>query len=162
MDQDRIEKEMHELEGKIKYQFKNINLLSKAMGSIKTSKSKNDYMNGALATIGDSIIKFVLADKFYKENDSITKSEITDKKSKLESNSTLSNLVKVKGWIHYAYNKDHFHDDPNIPDNEKVLDNEHDPYVEAIVAAIYYDSNFETVKKWIIDILLPLLEEYSK
>lgn len=162
MDQDRIEKEMHELEGKIKYQFKDINLLSKAMASIKTSKSKNDYMNGALATVGDSIIKFVLADKFYKENDSITKSEITNKKSKLESNSTLSNLVNKEDWIDYAYNEFHFHKDPNIPDNEKVLDNEHDPYVEAIVASIYYDSNFETVRKWIIDTLLPLLEEYSK
>ena len=162
MNQDRIEKEMHELECKIKYQFKNINLLSKAMGSIKTCKSKNDYINGALATVGDSIIKFVLSDKFYKENDSITKSEITDKKSKLECNSTLSNLVNIKGWIDYAYNEFHFHKDPYIPDNEKVLDNEHDPYVEAIVAAIYYDSNFETVRKWIIDTLLPLLEKYSK
>lgn len=36
----------------------------------------------------------------------------------------------------------------------------YDPYVEAIVGAIYYDSNYETTRRWVNKILIPLLKKY--
>lgn len=160
MDQDRIEKEMHELEKKIDYKFDDINWLSKAMGSIKLEELDNEYANGALATVGDAIIKFVLADKLYNDTENPTKGIITNEKSKLENNLTFYNLINKENWINYAYNDLHFYSD-NAPNHEKVANNEHDSYVEAIVAAIYYDSNFDIVKEWIVTHLLPLLIKYS-
>ena len=37
----------------------------------------------------------------------------------------------------------------------------HDAYIEAVVGAIYYDSNFEITKQWINDYLYPLLVKYK-
>ena len=37
----------------------------------------------------------------------------------------------------------------------------HDAYIEAVVGAIYYDSNFEITKQWIYDYLYPLLVKYK-
>lgn len=161
MDQDRIEKEMHELDRKIDYKFDDIKWLSKAMGSIKLEELDNEYANGALATVGDAIIKFVLADKLFQDMKYPTKGNITNEKEKLEKNSTFHNLINGENWIDYAYNDFQFYSD-NVPDHEKVANNGHDSYVEAIVAAIYYDSNFDIVKEWIVTHLLPLLEKYSE
>ena len=66
-----------------------------------------------------------------------------------------------EGLIAYSYNDLHFYKDPNIPDHEKVVCKEHDPYVEAIVGAVYYDSNYDTTRRWILKWLLPLLEHYK-
>lgn len=35
---------------------------------------------------------------------------------------------------------------------------EHDPYVEAIVGAVYYDSNYDTTRRWILRYLHILLQ----
>ena len=44
---------------------------------------------------------------------------------------------------------------------KKVVCKEHDPYLEAIVGAVYYDSNYDTTKRWILKWLLTLLERYN-
>ena len=50
----------------------------------------------------------------------------------------------------------------NPPEHEKVVSKEHDPYIEAIAAAIYKDGGWEAVTPWFNDWLLPLLEKYKK
>ena len=67
-----------------------------------------------------------------------------------------------EGLIDYSYNDLHFFKDPNIPDHEQVVHKAHDPYIEAMVGAVYYDSgNYDTTKRWILKWLLPLLEKYK-
>ena len=140
--------------------------LQKLWGSIKIevpSQSKNgdEYLNEGLATIGDTILKSVIADKFYREGIT-TKGEITIRKSNIEKNVIMHKIMIEKGLIDYAYNNLHFYKDPNIPDNEQVVHKEHDPYIEAMVGAVYYDSgNYETTKSWILKWLIPLLELYK-
>ena len=70
--------------------------------------------------------------------------------------------MEKEGLIDYAYNEWHFHKDSNIPEHEKVVDKKHDPYVEAIVGAVYYDSDYATTRDLILGWLLPLLEKYKK
>ena len=71
MDQSRIEKEMHELETKLGHTFKDISLLSNAMKSQKLEKlpgdgdNQKEYSNEALAFLGDTIIKFLIAEYLY-------------------------------------------------------------------------------------------------
>lgn len=146
MKYERIEKEMHKLEEKINYVFNNISWLSKAMGAIKNEvpnqgKNASEYANEALATVGDALLKFVLTDCIYSKNENITKGEITRTKINLEKNAIMHELMLKENWIAYSYNDLYFYKDENIPDNEKVVCKKHDPYVEAIIAAIYYDSD---------------------
>ena len=73
MDLSRIETEMHELEKKLEYKFKNILLLAEAMKSQKLEKlpedgdNQNEYSNESLAFLGDTIIKFLIADSLYED-----------------------------------------------------------------------------------------------
>lgn len=166
MDKKRIESEMRELEIKIHYHFNDISWLAKAMGSIKIpvsgqGKNGSEYSNEGLATVGDTILKSVIADKFYREGIR-TKGEITIKKSGIEDNATMHDVMIKEGLIYYSYNDLHFFKDPNIPDHEQVVHKAHDPYIEAMVGAVYYDSgNYDTTKRWILKWLLPLLEKYK-
>lgn len=166
MEKKRIEKEMRELELKLHYHFNDISWLAKAMGSIKIEvagrgKNGSEYSNEGLATVGDTILKSVIADKLYRDGIR-TKGEITVKKSDLENNSAMHRMMLSEGLIDYSYNELHFYKDPQIPDHEKVVCKEHDPYVEAIVGAVFYDSNYDTTRRWILKWLLPLLEKYKQ
>lgn len=162
-----IKENMRELEKKIKYHFKDISLLARAMGAIKIEipdqgKNNKEYANSVLATLGDAILKAVLTDILYRSYGIQTKGQLTAKKSELEENSVLHKIMNCEELIDYAFNEKHFYKDGEIPDNEKVVNNEHDQYIEAIVAAIYYDSNYDTVKEWISKWLFPLLNKYKE
>lgn len=161
-----IEKNMLELEEKIKYPFKDISLLARAMGAIKIEisdqgKNNKEYANSGLATLGDAILKTVLTDILYRSYGIRTKGQLTAKKSELEKSSVLHNIMNREKLIDYAFNEKHFYKDTEILDNEKVVNNNHDQYIEAIVAAIYYDSNYDKVKEWISKWLFPLLVKYK-
>lgn len=146
MKQENIIEKMQELEEKLKYKFKNINFLSKAMNAT-IIKAKN-YENSALATLGDSILKAILSLHFYEDN--ITMAELTDRKKKLERNKTLHFYVCETKIIDYAYNDKHFKYEKNVPSHERVFSSKHCPYLEAIIAAIYLDSgSFENTKSWV-------------
>lgn len=162
-----IKENMLELEEKIDYHFKDISLLARAMGVIKIEipdqgKNNKEYTNSVLATIGDAILKAVLTDILYRSYGIQTKGQLTAKKSELEKSSVLHNIMNREKLIDYAFNEKHFYKDKGIPDNEKVVNNNHDQYIEAIIAAIYYDSNYETVKEWISEWLFPLLNKYKE
>ncbi len=107
------------------------------------------------------MLKSIIADKLFRTDGIRTKGGITAAKSDLENNSTTHKMMLSEGLINYSYNDLHFYKDVNIPDHEKVVCKEHDPYVEAIVGAVYYDSNYDTTRRWILKWLLPLLEKYK-
>lgn len=162
-----IEKNMQELEKKIEYYFNDISLLARAMGAIKIEisdqdKNNKEYANSGLATLGDAILKAVLTDILYRSYGIQTKGQLTAKKSELEKSSVLHKIMNCEKLIDYAFNEKHFYKDEEIPDNEKVVNNEHDQYIEAIIAAIYYDSNYDKVKEWISKWLFPLLVKYKE
>lgn len=165
MDKALIYQKMRELEIKIHYHFNDIAWLAKAMRSEKIEgvggKNHSEYTNEGLATVGDTLLKSVLADYLYR-NDVQTKGEITCQKSALENNEVMHKIMIEHGLIGYAYNDKHFQADSNIPEHEKVVNKEHDPYIEAMIGAVFYDSNYDTTKRWILKWLLPLLKHFSK
>lgn len=161
MDQTRIEKEMRELEGLIEFKFKDILWLSKAMYAKRIEvpgegKNHKEYENDSLATVGDTLLKFILADKLYLEGERV-KGVITSEKSEVENNKAMFRVVNEIEIIDYAYHDTHFYKD-NPPDDKKVANPRHTPYIEAIIAAIYYDSGYEQTKQWILRWLLLKLE----
>ena len=63
-------------------------------------------------------------------------------------NAIMHRLMLGEDWIRYSYNDLHFTME-NHSQHEKVVSKKHDPYVEAIAGAIYYDSNYETTRRWV-------------
>ena len=161
MDKEIINKKMLELSEKLGYEFKNIENLAKAMGSIKKGTRTKKYENDGLATVGDAILKAVLADYYYSKNKNASKGDITNWKSDLENNYTLNNIMDKEGFRQFTYSRDNFYD-KSLQGNEAVRSTGHDPYIEAIVGAIYYDGNWNKTRKWIIEFLLPLLEKHKE
>ena len=142
-----------DLERILKYEFKDIGLLIDAMNVTKISKRKQPYHNGALAVVGDAILKAVLADYFYfqlkKEGSDIHAETVTTEKLALENNGVLHAAAKELNLMNYAWNDG----TTTIPTGG------HDLYVEAVVAAIFHDSGFDKCKEWILTFLLPLLQK---
>lgn len=164
--QEKIKDNMHMLEEKIGYTFKDISYLAASMKSVKIKNDTDginhrEYENEKLALLGDKILDAVIIDFYYKK-DFKRKKDIDDMRQKLTNNIVLHNIAIDLNLIDHAYNNLHFYSNLNIPKNEKVTCSKHDPYIEAIIAAIYYDSNYETVKKWIKEWLLPKLIKFSK
>ena len=168
MDLSRIEAEMHELEKKLEYKFNNIFLLAEAMKSQKLEKlpgdgdNQNEYSNESLAFLGDTVIKFLIAESLYNNEvgEDKRKGKMTELKKQLENNKTFHSIVTEEKLILYSYHDKHFNMD-NPPAHEKVVSKEHDPYVEAIAAAIYMDGGWDAVTTWFKEWLLPRLKRYQ-
>jgi ribonuclease-3 len=148
------EDKIFELARKIEYEFKNIKYLKEAMNTNKINqpndgKNRNNHSNEALSTVGDALLKFIISDKLYKEGND--KGTITVERIKLEKNETLCKVCDNLTIYDYAYNDNGF-ENPH---------RKHDFYIEAIVAAIYYDKGFEYTKKWLNEFLIPKLIENS-
>ena len=159
---ERIHAQMHTLEEKTGLQFNDITWLTQAMDSTPLPKEptdgkhkKTDCNNTALATVGDAVLKAILADRLFKGN--LKKGQITILKQELERNSTLHRIQMKEELLQYAYNDHGFFDDPH-QDHQKVATSaKHPSYIEATVAAIYYDKGFDEAKKWVNDYLFPRL-----
>ena len=169
LSEERIIEKMHQLERHIGIVFNDVKWLAKAMDSTPLpklpgdgKKKKTDCENTALATVGDAILKAILADYiFTKSNWKARKGQITKEKEKLENNSVLYEVMKRFDLKQYTYNDNVFFND-HQEDHQKVADGKHNQYIEAIVAAIYYDQGFEKAKKWVLEYLLPKLKFVSE
>ena len=168
MDWSRIETEMHELEKKLEYKFNNIFLLAEAMKSQKLEKlpedgdNQNEYSNESLAFLGDTIIKFLIAEFLYKDKagGDKRKGKMTELKARLENNEIFHRIMTAEELLLYSYHDKHFNMD-NPPDHEKVVSKKHDPYIEAIATAIYMDGGWDAVTTWFKEWLLPRLVHYQ-
>ena len=170
--EERIIEKMHELERELGLSFKEIQWLAIAMNSTRLPKlsgdgknKKPDCNNTALATVGDAILKAILSDFlflcFTSENKMARKGEITHTKERLENNQVLYEVMGRYDLKKYTYNDYAFYTDPQ-KDHERVGDSKHNQYVEAIVAAIYYDQGFDKTKEWVLNYLLPKMMSIAK
>lgn len=143
--------QMIELAKLINYELNDISYITKAMHcqiihKYGDGKNRKNYSNDSYATLGDTILKFVLTEYLFDKG--CDKAEITQRKQKLEDNSTLYNLCNESGIFRYAYNDLYFSKD--APLENQVYHSTHDVYIEAIIAAIYIDKGFEYCKQWTI------------
>ncbi|MDE7439107.1 MAG: hypothetical protein K2N23_01175 [Clostridia bacterium] len=149
-----IVSKMHELAVLIDYVPNDITYLAKAMHcqiihNLGDGKNRKNYTNDSLATLGDSLLKFILTEYLF--DIGCDKAEITTKKQQLEDNATLYNLCVDSGIFRYAYNDLCFSDE--APLENQVYHSKHDVYIEAIIAAIYKDKGIAYCKNWTIQFL---------
>ena len=156
LDLDEIKVRAKKLAKNLKYDFDNISHLCAALYCQKFPATEDKYTNSAIALVGDNVLKLSLSHKFYAEM--ADKEFINNKKETYEKNETLKKVCDKLNIYRHAFNNENFYSD-DLPDHKKLPHPEHDPYVEAVIGAIYLDRGFNYANKWISKQLLPMIEE---
>jgi ribonuclease III len=135
-----------ELQKKINYKFKNPELLEKAL-THKTyafeAKTPIEY-NERLEFLGDSILGFIVAEKLYQANKYFSEGELTRRRSTLVNNLFLAEKAKkieLGKYLLLGKGEKLQNGDKNLTNLANTL--------EALIGAVYLDSDIKTVEKFI-------------
>ena len=141
---------MKKLQKNISYQFSDIELLTKALTHRSVSKQNNER----LEFLGDSVLGSIISEELYSRHSNIDEGQLSRLRSHLVRGNTLANLAKKL----------------NISENLKLGQGElksggfrresilADTF-EAILGAIFLDSDYLTVKKVVLNLFSDLLNE---
>jgi ribonuclease-3 len=136
------------LEKKINYEFRNKDLLKDAL-THKTYAFEAVIpleFNERLEFLGDSILNFIVAEQLYKSNSYFSEGELTRRRSIGVNNNFLANRAKNLGIGKFLLlGKGEIKQ--NGANNRTNLANS----LEALIGAIYLDSDIDTIRKFIFD-----------
>lgn len=142
------EKKLKEFQEKIKYHFKDKELLRNAL-THKTyafeAKLPVEY-NERLELLGDSILSFVVAEQLYKSNKYFTEGELTRRRAILVNNDFLAKKAKeldLGKYLLLGKGEIKQNGDKNPTNLANAL--------EAIIGSIYLDSDINNTKKFILE-----------
>jgi len=135
-----------DLQKKIGYQFNDINILKNAL----IHPSSNIEINyERLEFLGDSLIGAVVSEFIYKKFLDNNQGELSKQKSSIVNRSNLSRVSQKLNIIENAYLGQ------SITKSDKsTIEKINCDLYESLVAAVYLDSDYETVKNIIINTLL--------
>lgn len=154
MEEQRIKFEMADLAKLVSYPSEDIGQLAIAMRA--TPEGDDQFYLSGYETIGDAMLKGIISEYLFVRGKT-SKAEITIAKQLIEANDTYHKVTLDTGIWKYGYNDEYFaKDDP--PDHKKLPNSAHDPYIERIAAAIYFQSGFDELKKWVLNWLLPKID----
>jgi len=135
-------------EKKINYKFKDINLLVNAL-THKTyafeAQEPVEY-NERLELLGDSILGFVVAEQLYKSNKYFSEGELTRRRAMFVNNNFLAKRaieLKLGDFILLGVGETKQNGDKNPTNLANAL--------EALIGAVYLDSNLENVRTFILN-----------
>lgn len=148
---------IEELEEKIKYEFKNKELLNKALTHTSYAYEHNVESNEKLEFLGDSILEFVSSEYLYQNFPKLKEGEMTKVRATVVCESSLYKVAKNLGFGKYLY----------LGKSELVTGGNDRPAiladsVEAVIAAMYMDGGLEPAKRFIIENLKDEIENASK
>ena len=141
---------MEKLQKNLSYQFSDIELLNKALTHRSVSKQNNER----LEFLGDSVLGSIISEELYSRHSNIDEGQLSRLRSHLVRGNTLANLAKKL----------------NISENLRLGQGElksggfrresilADTF-EAILGAIFLDSDYLTVKKVVLNLFSDLLNE---
>ena len=141
---------MEKLQKNLSYQFSDIELLNKAL----THRSVSKHNNERLEFLGDSVLGSIISEELYSRHSSIDEGQLSRLRSHLVRGNTLANLAKKL----------------DISENLRLGQGElksggfrresilADTF-EAILGAIFLDSDYLTVKKVVLNLFSDLLNE---
>jgi len=142
------EKNFKELEKKINYFFKNKNLLLHAL-THKTYafEAENPLeFNERLEFLGDSILGFVVAEQLYKSNKYFSEGELTRRRATLVNNNFLAKRAReleLGKFLLFGRGERKQNGARNPTNLANAL--------EALIGAVYLDSNLDNVRKFIFN-----------
>ena len=133
-----------ELENSIGYKFKNKKLLDEAI----THKSVNsDFNNERLEFLGDSVISLVVSEALHFEESSLDEGKLSIYRSRIVSRSSLSKAglkIKLDKYLHAG---------SVLKNNQNLTETIIGNTLEALIGAIFLDSDFLKAKEITLSIL---------
>ena len=129
------------IENSIKYHFVNRALLEAAITHTSFENNKKDYTYERLEFLGDRVLGLVIADLIYKNFLNESEGDLARRIAFLVSGKTLSEIAikfKLQNYVRVSENLKF-----NNGENNSILSDT----MEAIIGAIFLDSNYSEVKK---------------
>lgn len=149
--------ELQELEKNIEYKFKNINLLKTALTHTSYANEHNVESNEKLEYLGDSILEFISSKYLFNEYKNLNEGEMTKVRATVVCEDSLYKIAIKHNFSDFLYlGKSERMNNGHL--SKAILADS----VEAVIAAIYLDSNIECVEKFIISNLSSPIELASK
>lgn len=141
-----------EIEKQIGYTFKNKELLKTALTHTSFANMHDIQSNEKLEYLGDSILEFVSSKYLYNNYEKLNEGEMTKVRATVVCEESLHGVASKLGLGKYIITSkgEGF---GNVKNKAILAD-----AVEAIIAAIYLDSNLENAEKFIIENLKEAVE----
>ena len=148
---------LKELEKQLEYEFKDKELIRKALTHTSYAHEHRIESNEKLEYLGDSILEFVSSEFLYKNYNNLKEGEMTKVRATVVCEKSLYEIAKSHNFSDFLY----------LGKSEKLSGGQNRPAiladsVEAVIAAIYLDGGIEPAKKFIIKNLEKPIELASK
>lgn len=143
---------------KIGYKFNNLELLTEAIthpSLVKSNHNKNNYER--LEFLGDKVLSLIIGEFLLKKFPTEKEGSLSKRQALLVSGLTLSQIaleIGLNNIIIVSKGEENLGGKTNKNNLENAL--------EAIIGAIYLDSNLETTKKIVLNLWQEYLEKNSK
>ena len=149
--------DIEKIEQNIGYTFKNKDLLRTALTHTSYAHENKVESNEKLEFLGDSILEFVTSNYLYNNYKKLKEGEMTKVRAS----------VVCEKSLHQVALKHNFSDFLKLGKSEIACNGNKKPAiladsVEAVIAAIYQDSNIQNAEKFIIENLKEQIEMSSK
>ena len=152
-----MEKNLDELEKNIGYKFNNIDLLKNALTHTSYAYENNVASNEKLEFLGDSILEFLSSKYIYGNYPKLKEGEMTKVRATVVCEDSLYKIAKKHNFSDFLY----------LGKSEMKHEGNRKPAimadsVEAVIAAMYFDSGLDACEKFIVDNLKEDIEIASK
>ncbi len=149
--------EIQKLEKNIGYNFKNKELIKTALTHTSYAHDKKIESNEKLEFLGDSILEFVTRDYLFKNYKKLKEGEMTKVRATVVCEESLYKIAIKHNFSDFLY----------LGKSEISCNGNKKPAiladsVEAVIAAIYLDSDLEKAREFIINNLKEAIEIASK
>jgi ribonuclease III len=139
---------------KIEYTFKNQSLIEEALTHPSLSKNKSIKSYERLEFLGDNVVNLIVAQELYKKFPEFAEGKLSQIHSNLVRTKTLADIGKKIG-IDQAIKLDHGDEALDGRNNPSTLENA----VEALMGAIFIDSDFETTRAIALPLWMPYIND---
>ena len=149
--------ELSKLEENLKYTFKNKKLLKKALTHTSYAYENGIESNEKLEFLGDSILEFISSIYIYQNYPNLKEGEMTKVRATVVCEDSLFKIETKLNFNQFLYlGKSELKGKEQI--RKAILADS----VEAVIAAMYLDSNLDESKRFIIDNLAEEIEKATK
>ena len=152
-----MESDLATLEQSIGYTFKNKDLLKNALTHTSYAYEHRIKSNEKLEFLGDSILEFISSKYLYNNYPKLKEGEMTKVRASVVCEESLYKIASKHNFSDFLY----------VGKSEKIHKGNRKvaimaDSVEALIAAIYFDSGLEEAEKFIVDNLKDEIEVASK
>ena len=149
--------DLKKLEQEIGYEFKNKEILKKALTHTSYAYEKNLESNEKLEYLGDSILEFISSKYLYNNYKKLNEGEMTKVRATVVCEDSLYKIAIKHNFSDFLYlGKSERMNNGHL--SKAILADS----VEAVIAAMYLDSSIDTVETFIIENLKDAIEVASK